>query len=74
MASSIQDLNSQLQWLKQCRDGLRPLVGFHRGELDRIACKRVEMDVEEGYEAALPAVYANLDGDEVWEARFGAEV
>ena len=70
MASSVKDLNEQLQWLRECRDGLKPSVAFHRGELERIGRKRVQMDTGDGYEAALPAVYAGLDGDEVWEGRF----
>jgi hypothetical protein len=70
MNAAVEDLANQLQWLRRSRDGLRPSVQFHRNELDRMAQKRRQMDEENGYEFRLPEIYAKLDGDEVWQARF----
>ncbi|RMZ76052.1 hypothetical protein DV737_g4999, partial [Chaetothyriales sp. CBS 132003] len=70
MGLSVLDLDRQLAGLRSARDGLKPSVAFHRGELVRIACKRLQMDREQGYGARLPRVYDTLDGDEAWEARF----
>ncbi|RMZ92130.1 hypothetical protein DV736_g602, partial [Chaetothyriales sp. CBS 134916] len=70
MGLSVLDLDRQLAGFRSARDGLKPSVAFHRGELDRIARKRLQMDREQSCEARLPGVYDTLDGDEAWEARF----
>ncbi|RMD40108.1 hypothetical protein DV735_g5025, partial [Chaetothyriales sp. CBS 134920] len=81
MGAAVLDLARQLACLRSARDGLRPSVAFHRRELARIARKRLRMDRRDrdrgrdhqaggGEQPRLPGVYASLDGDDVWEARF----
>lgn len=63
-------LEQRLATARAVRNGLRPMIWWHRGELEQIAKKRMELDAAIGVEGRVPAVYSGLTSEEGWNQYF----
>ena len=63
-------LDQRISIARNARNSLRPAVEWHRGELDAIASKRIQMDQEIGVEPRLPQVFSGLTNDYEWNQLF----
>ena len=63
-------MEMEIEETRAGRDSKRKYVEFHRGELRTIAEKRAILDEEVGVFGGGVEVLEELEGDEVWDARF----